>query len=89
MEHILDVCCIPIKYCLISTGCSSSGATLMALNENDCLMGGCGHPPEVHHLVTDDLYRCNICKHVHVYTPYKRPDIKFEDVLSKMEELYK
>lgn len=58
----------------------------MALDPDDCLL--CRHSALEHHLVTDDLYRCDICKEVHTYTPYVRPDIKWEDVLDKLTDFY-
>lgn len=58
----------------------------MALNPDDCLL--CRHAGFLHHLVTDDLHGCDECKDIHVYTPYVRPDIKWEDVLDKVADFY-
>lgn len=58
----------------------------MALDPDDCLL--CRHPGFMHHLVTDDLYRCDTCKEPHNYTPYVRPDIKWEDILDKLADFY-
>jgi len=62
----------------------------VALDPDDCLL--CRHSAFAHTPVTGGLFMCEDCKgqyaEPHVYTPYVRPDIKWENVLDKLADFY-